>query len=65
MCSSNLPSGSTGLTTGSPYSRLMAMSSAPKAGAICTSPVPSAVVTNEPVTTRCACGISIKRSGGS
>jgi hypothetical protein len=43
--SSKWPSARTGFTTGSPYARETAMSSAPKAGDWCTSPVPSSVVT--------------------
>ena len=43
---------------------LVSMSSAPNAGARCTSPVPSSVVTNEPVTTTCALGTSTRLNGG-
>ena len=41
------------------------MSSAPNAGAMCTRPVPSSVVTNVPGTTMCASGISIRWNGRS
>ena len=61
---SNRPSGPMGLTTGSPCARTASMSSAPKAGAMCTSPVPSSVVTNVPVTTTCAPGMSTRLNGG-
>ena len=39
------PSGPTGFSEGSPFSRPIWRSISPKAGARCTSPVPSSVVT--------------------
>jgi hypothetical protein len=41
----NRPSGSIGFTMPMPYARVVARSSAPNAGAWCTTPVPSSVVT--------------------
>ncbi len=45
MAATKRPAVSTGLTTGRSLSRPMRMSSSPKAGAMCTMPVPSVVVT--------------------
>ena len=61
--SSKRPSARTGFTTVIPLARIAARSSAPKAGARCTRPVPSSVVTNVPATTRWASGISTRSNG--
>ena len=62
--SSKCPSARTGFTTGIALARIAARSSAPKAGARWTSPVPSSVVTKVPLTTRCAPGMeSISERG--
>ena len=44
----NLPSSSTGTTTGMPAARHSSRSSSPKPGAMCTTPVPSAMSTKAP-----------------
>ena len=44
-CAVNLPWASTGLTTSIPAASVTALSSSPNAGAMCTTPVPSSVVT--------------------
>ena len=61
--SAKRPSARTGFTTGIVLARMTSRSSAPKAGARCTRPVPSAVVTKVPLTTRCESGISIRVNG--
>jgi hypothetical protein len=48
---SKRPSGAIGLTMPMPYARAVARSSGPNAGAWCTSPVPSSVVTYPASTT--------------
>src|SRR5262249_55743635 len=63
VSSANRPSGRTGLTTGSPFARQTAKSSAPNAGARCTSPVPSSVLTKSAVSTRWASGMSTSSNG--
>ena len=49
---SKAPSASTGLSTGRPSARPTAASSSPKAGARCTMPEPSSVLTKSAATTR-------------
>ena len=49
---SKVPSGPTGLSTGRPSARAVSMSSAPNAGARCTMPEPSSVLTKSAATTR-------------
>ena len=44
-CEVNLPCESIGLTTSIPAASVTTLSSSPKAGAMCTTPVPSSVVT--------------------
>ena len=57
------PSPSTGLNMGQPSRRPTSRSSAPKAGAMCTIPVPSCIETNGAATTRWVSPLTFSKGG--